>query len=246
LPSHAPPRWRGRTSIAGLLLACVVGMALPPLATASTGALTYAAVGQDQKHGAITGSVTWDQCTKASVCWWAPFVLVKPAAEPCSVDDITQAGQLEKGEASTPIYLVWGDGGWTENGTVKVGEIGFPAVVGQQACLFVSYKTGPGDGGSEQRQDIPLASRAFVLEQHPLSPNPISAAAPTLGPTPTAPSTSAPTAATPQPLVQRTLPKAQKLRHALAHCRRRFHRRHSRIACERQARKKYGIRGHTG
>jgi hypothetical protein len=237
-----PPCLGRRGLIVGLLSACVIAMALPQWAQASSGALTYATVGQDQKHGAITGTVTWDQCTGGSHCWWAPFVMVGPVTEPCSVMGISEAAVL-RGEASGTNYEVWGDGGWTENGTVKVSEIGFPATIGQQACLFVSYKAGSGDEscGTGRGTCVLLAARAFVLEQHPVS------AAPTVPATSApVPPTSAPPATTPQTAAHRKPTRAQRLRNALRQCRRRFHRRHRRILCERHARARYALHRHAG
>jgi hypothetical protein len=166
------------------------------------------------------------------------LAIIKPAAEPCTLEDIHTAGGLERGEASTPSYRVWSSDGWTQNGTIKVGGIGFPAHVGQQACLFGSYEIWPNGGGCEwvrgagschgetQTEYLLLAARAFVPEHT------VAAASPTPPPAPSA-------TPTPAPPVRPTLTRAERLKLALKQCRRRHHRTHARVLCERRARRKY-------
>jgi hypothetical protein len=168
------------------------------------------------------------------------------AAEACSVDDIPHASSLDEGEAISPIYEVWGEGDWTENGTVRVGAIGFPAVVGQQACLFVTYNLDIGANGcqptrtictTEAERKVLLASRAFVAEQRP---PPTTAPAALFPATPVVtPPVTPPPAPSPQPSAHRRLTIAEHLRLALKRCRRTSRRRHTRNVCERHARKKY-------
>jgi hypothetical protein len=238
-------RWRGgvglgRAGFAALLSALVLGLTVPPPVTASSGILTHATETPDHMHGWLAGSVTWDQCSSSTECWWAAIAIVKPASEPCSVRDLDEYSELEKGEATSPIYRVWSDTGRTENRTEEVGGIGFPAVIGQQACLEVEYKTsgGPGCGNgcfAAEKPGVVLASLPFGFEQRPVSP------------TPSAPATSAPPAGspTPSPAVGQTPTRAQRLRKTLRHCRRKFHRRRPRKICERHAREKYGPLPHT-
>lgn len=215
-----------------------MGLALPPVVNASSGTLTNATETPDHMHGWLSGSVTWDECSSKAQCWWDAAVIVKPAAEPCSVHDLQEATSLDDGEAISSIYYVSASGGWLENGTIKIGGIGFPAVVGQQACLEVNYKVW--SGGSEQYQGIVLAARPFVFEQSPASPSPSAPPAPTSTPP------DVPHAVTPQPPTRLGLTRAQRMGNALKQCRRRFHRKHRRLVCERRARKKYGPLRHTG
>jgi hypothetical protein len=224
-----------RTAIAGLLLVLVLGLSLPAVACASTGTITGSGVGQDGLHGWVAGIVTWDQCSSPSQCYWDASVIVKPASEPCGVQDLHEATSLDRGVAISSIYFVSNSGGWLENGTVKIGGIGFPAVVGQQACLEAYSTPYP---GSEQRRDVVLASRPFVAEQHAV-PTPVATATP---PTPAAATT--PPGTLPAPKITPT--RAQLFTNALKLCRGKFHRRHPRRACERRARERFGLHRHPG
>jgi hypothetical protein len=228
-----------------LLLVLVLGLALPPAVIASSGTLTHATETPDHMHGWLAGSVTWDQCGSSTGCFWAAIAIVKPASEPCNVSDLTEASELERGQAKSPIYKVWSDTGRMENRTEEVGGIGFPAVIGQQACLEVEYKTsgGPGCGNACEAHPpgVVLASLPFGFEQHPVAS------------TPSAPTTSAPGSSTPPTSTtpQATTPPsptptlAQRLRKALRNCRRRFHRRRPRKVCERQADRRFAPTRHT-
>ncbi len=207
-----------RTAISGLLLVLVLGLSLPAVVCASNGTLTGAGVGQDGLHGWVAGTVTWDQCSSPSQCYWDASVIVKPASEPCSVQDLHEATPLERGVALSSVYFVSNSGGWLENGTVKIGGIGFPAVVGQQACLEAYYTPYP---GSEQRQDVVLASRPFVAEQHAV-PTPVATPTPPGPAVGTAPAGTLPTAPAgtlPGPKITPT--RAQRFTNALRLCRRR-------------------------
>jgi hypothetical protein len=258
------PRGRGHLAIVGLLLALVAGLTLPLVASASSGSLTNAMETPDHEHGWIAGSVTWDGCSKTSQCLWEPVVIVKPAGQPCTGKDVFEATELDEGEATSPIYKVWADGGWTENATLKVGGVGFPAAVGQQACLDVYYKSPSssprcGSAGANceavgEWQAIALATCTFAFEFTPPCP-PLSAPAPagpvSTGSTPAVPlSAPAPpassTTVTQQAPAHHPLTRAQLLTSALKHCRRTFHRRRRRVNCERRSWATYRPNLHTG
>jgi hypothetical protein len=235
---------RSKPAWFAVLALVVLSLVLPPAVIASSGTLTHATETPDHMHGWLAGSVTWDQCSSSTGCFWAAIAIVKPASEPCNVSDLTEASELERGEATTPIYKVWSDTGRMENRTEEVGGIGFPAVIGQQACLEVEYKTsgGPGCGNACEAHPpgVVLASLPFGFEQRPVVSTPSAPTTPAPGdsppPTPTIPQATAPPSPTPT--------RVQRLRRALRHCRRRFHRRRPRKVCERQARKRFAPSRH--
>jgi hypothetical protein len=231
---------RGLAPIAALSTALLMTPSLASTANASQGVLTRARVGQDHMHGWVAGSVTWDQCPER--CSWEMEVIVKPADEPCTVEDMVVAGGLEDGKASGPIYVVWSDGFYSENRTKEVGGYGgFPAVIGQQACLDVRYTPTPREprcveGMEEDQCGVVLAALAFSNEWEGTTSPPPPTAPPATSPPATSPtSVTQPAAASPR----HPLTRAQRLRKALALCRKTFHRRHRRAACERHAHARY-------
>jgi hypothetical protein len=226
---------RGLAPIA-VLSTALLAPSLASTANASQGVLTRARVGQDHMHGWVAGSVTWDQCPER--CSWEMEVIVKPADKPCTVEDMVVAGGLEDGKASGPIYVVWSDGFYSENRTKEVGGYGgFPAVIGQQACLDARYTPTPREprcveGMEEDQCGVVLAALAFSNEWEGTTSPPPPTAPPAVSPT----SVRQPATASPQ---HPSLTWAQRLRKALALCRKTFHRRHRRAACERHAHARY-------
>lgn len=78
-----------------ILAVLVLSFALPGTVMASSGTLTHATETPDHMHGWLAGTVTWDQCGSSTGCWWAAIAIVKPASEPCSVRDLSEASELE-------------------------------------------------------------------------------------------------------------------------------------------------------
>jgi hypothetical protein len=228
----------------------------PAIAAASSGDIYSASESQDGLHGAVSGSVTWDQCSGAH-CHWQPIVIVQPAAEGCR-------GEYVLGHENT--HSVWTAGVQSANETLTISSTGFSAVIGQQACLDILYTNWyveplcvsqyevfrqfdeenhlppPSKSLAESCPETEhvattsLGGRPFIAESL-VTPAPITQPSATSSPTPSTPTKVTPATVTPE---APALTQTQKLTKALRLCRHRWRSRaHRKVACERQARRRY-------
>jgi hypothetical protein len=245
-----------KESVAGMLALASLLFAFATVnAEANSGEISSALESPDGMHGSITGAATWTGCSGPR-CYWDPLVVVQSAAETCNSDDVL---------GSENARTVWNGGAQRANGTAPITASNFSSAIGQQACLDVLYSAWYVEPlcvtqyetlrQFDEEFDLPppehslaeacpetehiattaLAGKPFVMEA--LVPSlPVSPVPPTSGaPLPVAPK---PTAA---PIVAKPLTRAQKLTNALKACKKQYHGKKRRLACEHAARRRYNI-----
>jgi hypothetical protein len=244
-----------------VVLATTAVMLLATPAIASTSEITSAVASTDWTHGSVTGSVTWDQCPED--CQWTAFAYVEPSLPEyhCGSEDLF---------SSDPnVRQVWNSGAQATNGTANFSvtdTLILPGVYGQKACLLVVYHRSYVDPLCRAQVEViehfnenflghppynpPLweeecpptdhtlfesrGSRIFTVEQVPPPPTTPAPVIPPAVPIAVPAIQPPPLVTTPKPLT-----RAQKLAKALKVCRK-DRKKSKRVACERQARRKYG------